>query len=437
MGYRCTPIIDFFDTIEFLSPSNAVLNIRHCRCNTTSMETSIRARDIFFNADGKIAISRDQYNYVYNLPLIIKTRVTDKEIRFSNGIVNLIGSTNPMANYDRVIFENQYITYPPNTYYDTTTNTFGNPFGILDSLVISGEYTQPYLRPIYPITIAGTQVTVLNANNIVGYGISGHVSYDSLSNTLTLNNATISRMNYIGIQCDSSVTIKCIGNNIVDGGNNNAVANSQKPMVLNGANTIIYGNGTNDTLELLTYRNNEISSMYHLEISDLTLFALVGNGINGNYRHNLTLNNCNAKVMGNMYNGPISSFSNLILNGCRIARPVGAYYSTVSRCIFDSTGTLMNTHDTLVIEKSPVGILQAGKEKTELMPNPVSTNLHVVSESVIDKLQVFDTYGRLLKTLTPNAKQAIVNVRELQNGVYTIKIKTEGGIITKRFVVRH
>ncbi|MBR5027985.1 MAG: T9SS type A sorting domain-containing protein, partial [Bacteroidales bacterium] len=75
--------------------------------------------------------------------------------------------------------------------------------------------------------------------------------------------------------------------------------------------------------------------------------------------------------------------------------------------------------------------------KTELMPNPVSTNLYILSESAIAQLQVFDIYGRLLKTLTPNAKQAIVNVRQLKNGVYTIKIKTEGGIITKRFVVRH
>ena len=291
MGYRCTPIIDFFDTIEFLSPSNAVLNIRHCRCNSASSETSIRARDIFFNADGKITISRDQYNYVYNLPLI-KTRVTDKEIRFSNGIVNLIGSTNPIANYDRVIFENQYITYPPNTYYDTTTNTFGNPFGILDSLVISGEYTQPYLRPIYPITIAGTQVTVLNANNIVGYGISGHVSYDCLSNKLTLNNVSIFRSNYVGIQCDSSITIQCIGNNIVDGGDYSVLDHSKTALILNGSDNVIYGNGTNDTLQLLTYRNNEISSMYHLEISDLTLLALVGNGIYGMNNPDLTLNNC-------------------------------------------------------------------------------------------------------------------------------------------------
>jgi hypothetical protein len=438
LGYRCTPIIELFDTTHFISPSNAVLNIRHCRCNTTSMETSIRAKDIFFNADGKITISRDHRNsyYVYNLPLI-KARVTNREIRFSNGIVNLIGSSSPIANYDRVIFENKYITYPPNTYYDSTTHTFGNPICSLDSMVISSEYTQPYLRPIYPITIAGTQVTVLNADSIVGEGISGHVSYDSLSNTLILNNATISRMNYIGIQCDSSVTIKCIGKNIVDGRNNNAVANSQKPMVLNGANTIIYGNGTNDTLELLTYRNHEIMSMYRLEMSDMTLISLVGNGIYNVTGAGFTLNNCDAKIIGEMNNGPIANFSNLYLNGCRIVRPVGHSYSTANRRIEDSTGNLIRYMDTLVIEKSPVGILSAGKEKTELMPNPVSTNLYVVSESVIDQLQVFDTYGRLLKTLSPTTKQAIVNVRELPNGVYTIKIKTDGGIITKRFVVRH
>ena len=440
LGYRCTPIIELFDTTQFISPSNAVLNIRHCRCNTTSMETSIRAKDIFFNADGKITISRDHRNsyYVYNLPLI-KARVTNREIRFSNGIVNLIGSSSPIANYDRVIFENKYITYPPNTYYDSTTHTFGNPICSLDSMVISSEYTQPYLRPIYPITIAGTQVTVLNADSIVGEGISGHVSYDSLSNTLILNNATISRMNYIGIQCDSSVTIKCIGKNIVDGRNNNAVANSQKPMVLNGANTIIQGNGNYDTLQLLTYRNPCMQSPSSLQINNMTLLALVGNGIGGwaNYP-NLTISNSYAKILGDNNYGHIYYFNDLNLNGCQIVRPVGARYSTTNHRTEDSTGTLLRAYDTLVIEKTQTtNIITADNSKTELMPNPVSTNLHILSQSVIAQLQVFDTYGRLLKTLTPNAKQAIVNVRELQNGVYTIKIKTEGGIITKRFVVRH
>ena len=78
--------------------------------------------------------------------------------------------------------------------------------------------------------------------------------------------------------------------------------------------------------------------------------------------------------------------------------------------------------DTLVIEKTQTtNIITADNSKTELMPNPVSTNLYVVSESVIHQLQLFDTYGRLLKTLTPTTKQAIVNVRDLRNGIYTIE----------------
>lgn len=437
IGHRCDPIIDFYDTVKFFSPSNATLKIRHCRCSSSSMEASIRARDINFAADGKISISRDYYmSSTYYRPLI-KARDTNRAIRFSNGSVTLKGSASPIANYNSATFDNQYITYPPNTYFDTVNHCLANPVFDLDSVVISDEYTQPYQRLIYPITIAGTPVTVRNADSVGGPGISGHVSYDSLSNKLTLNNVSIFRSNHVGIKCDSSITIQCIGNNIVDGGDYSVLDHSKTALILNGADNVIYGNGTNDTLQLLCYRFHELTTISDLQISDLTLLALVGNGINGDNRHNLTLNNCNAKVMGNMYNGPISSFSNLILNGCRIVQPAGAYYSTTSRCIFDSTGTLISTNDTLVIEKSPVGILQAGKEETELMPNPVSTNLYVVSESVIHQLQVFDTYGRLLKTLSPTTKQAIVNVRDLRNGIYTIIIKSQNAATARQFVVKH
>jgi len=138
-----------------------------------------------------------------------------------------------------------------------------------------------------------------------------------------------------------------------------------------------------------------------------------------------------------MNHGLIFNFSNLYLNSCRIARPVGAQYSTTNRCIVDTNGTLINSLDTLVIEKTSIGILQAGTEKTELMPNPVSTNLYVISESVIDQLQVFDTYGRLLKTLSHTTKQAIFNVRDLRNGIYTIIIKNENGTTARQFVVKH
>lgn len=52
-------------------------------------------------------------------------------------------------------------------------------------------------------------------------------------------------------------------------------------------------------------------------------------------------------------------------------------------------------------------------------------------------VQVFDTYGRLLKTLSPTTKQAVFNVRDLRNGIYTIIIKNENGTTARQFVVKH
>ena len=43
----------------------------------------------------------------------------------------------------------------------------------------------------YNLWVGGVQVTNTNASNITGEGITGAVSYDSTTKTLTLNNATI------------------------------------------------------------------------------------------------------------------------------------------------------------------------------------------------------------------------------------------------------
>ena len=436
MGFRCDPIIVLSDTTTFTSDPNAVLDISHTYCSHNNTQASILAGDLNFSADGTIKIGRAYSSSVFPS---IKARGQNNEIAFNNGEVMFSGGYSPIINYRRLILNNRYFTYPPNTYYDTVNQKLANPIFSLDSVRISADYTQPYLRPVYPITVAGTQVTVLNADSVVGEGITGHVSYDSLSNTLTLNNATIARLGYVGIQCDSSVTIQCIGNNIVDGRNENVIANSKTAMILNGANTIIQGNGNYDTLQLLTYRNPCMQSPSSLQINNMTLLALIGNGIGGwaNYP-NLTISNSYAKILGDNNYGHIYYFNDLNLNGCQIVRPVGARYSTTNHRTEDSTGTLLRAYDTLVIEKTQTtNIITADNSKAELMPNPVSTNLRILSQSTIAQLQVFDIYGRLLKTLTPNAKQAIVNVRQMKNGVYTIKIKTDGGIITKRFVVRH
>ncbi len=67
----------------------------------------------------------------------------------------------------------------------------------------------------YDITIAGVAVTNANASAITGTGITGTVSYDATTNTLTLNGATIDGSGGITYNGSSLLTIALNGSNSV------------------------------------------------------------------------------------------------------------------------------------------------------------------------------------------------------------------------------
>ena len=79
----------------------------------------------------------------------------------------------------------------------------------------------------YDLWVGGVQVTNTNASNITGEGITGAVSYDSTTKTLTLNNATITGAHEFSIFDDVSgiygketLKINLIGNNTITGSDN-------------------------------------------------------------------------------------------------------------------------------------------------------------------------------------------------------------------------
>jgi hypothetical protein len=79
----------------------------------------------------------------------------------------------------------------------------------------------------YDLWVGGVQVTNANAGNITGEGITGAVSYDSTTKTLTLNNATITGVHEFSIFDDVSgiygketLKINLIGNNTITGSDN-------------------------------------------------------------------------------------------------------------------------------------------------------------------------------------------------------------------------
>ena len=68
-------------------------------------------------------------------------------------------------------------------------------------------------------------------------------------------------------------------------------------------------------------------------------------------------------------------------------------------------------------------------------PNPVNDRLYIEAETEVKEVVVYDVYGRHQVTETPSHQgNMTVDVRNLSNGVYFVKVVTENGEVVKRFV---
>lgn len=64
-------------------------------------------------------------------------------------------------------------------------------------------------------------------------------------------------------------------------------------------------------------------------------------------------------------------------------------------------------------------------------PNPVKDQLFVETEMKVEEICVYDVFGRQLTTVYD---QQNINVSELSNGVYFVKVKAENNEVVKRFI---
>jgi hypothetical protein len=72
------------------------------------------------------------------------------------------------------------------------------------------------------------------------------------------------------------------------------------------------------------------------------------------------------------------------------------------------------------------------KNDVYIYPNPTSTQLFIDTKIAIKEITIVNTTGKLVKSLTLNSN--VIDVTDLSNGVYFIKLTTNEGLITKKFV---
>ena len=69
-------------------------------------------------------------------------------------------------------------------------------------------------------------------------------------------------------------------------------------------------------------------------------------------------------------------------------------------------------------------------------PNPVSTNMTILSEDNIKRLKIFSITGKLLLDRKVNNKETFIDVSRFESGIYMISIETEEEVMTKKFIKR-
>jgi len=70
-----------------------------------------------------------------------------------------------------------------------------------------------------------------------------------------------------------------------------------------------------------------------------------------------------------------------------------------------------------------------------IFPNPANNVLNINANSMINRVEVYNMMGQMVGMYEANDVNTQINTTAFANGVYTLKIETENGTMTKKFTV--
>ena len=224
-------------------------------------------------------------------------------------------------------------------------------------LVVGGAYVSKLvIAPEKPVfKVAGVEVTDANSGNLTTIaGVEGKASYDPETQTLTLDNATITTNAVAGIANESAtgLQVKLVGNNTI-------TSASAAGMVI-GRQTSIVGDGK------LKVTSTDVSAILMqgapLSIEGCSVVAEGKYGIyadKGDVKEVLTIRTASVEAQG--ASGSIAGLSNLQLYRCIISQPQGAAYDKALKGVAKGGGLVT---DRVVIGIEKYGLLIGGVDVT-------------------------------------------------------------------------
>ncbi|WP_066629171.1 T9SS type A sorting domain-containing protein [Labilibacter marinus] len=108
---------------------------------------------------------------------------------------------------------------------------------------------------------------------------------------------------------------------------------------------------------------------------------------------------------------------------------------TINQTISPNT---IQTWTIKVVEETTTDIDYDLMESISIAPNPAKDKISILSDKVIpvDQISIYNTSGVLVKTEYSNNEDLTISISDLTDGIYFIRIETEGKQIIKKFIKR-
>ena len=298
-------------------------------------------------------------------------------------------------------------------------------FFMLMLMVMSSAFAMA--QEAYGIKIAGVEVTSENCADLSDIeGVSGKVSFDAATNTLTLDNATI-----VNAKEEAILNDRCEGLVIKVLGKNNITAADSAGIRIVQSTTIL-GVGASSMLNVKSDYSALAMCNVPLTIQYCQVIAVGNYGISGSgqYDDELTIRKSYVVAKGaegelnaDEDYGSIAKIADLNLEDCYITMPNGAKFdNNLGGVAVD--GWL--TSGKVVIEPNGYGIKVAGEEVTALNCNDLS-----VIDGVEGKMSYnFDTNTLTMEDVTINATDARIGILIDRNSHVKIKVVGNNSITT-------
>lgn len=244
-----------------------------------------------------------------------------EELIVRNAYVEATGSNGSICDFQNVVLDGCSITQPAGAAFEAGLHAVAqNGEKVTDKVVVQPEN--------YGILIAGKDVTTQNCADLsIIEGVSGNVSFDPDTKTLTLANATIEvdGSNAIYNNTYKDLVIRLLGTNTIN------VTNSAGIYLCES--TAIKGN-SGSKLSITNDRCAVLFESSPLEIVNCWLEVEGDWGISANdnvAEEVLTIRNSHVEATGPT--GSICDIANLVLDGCSIKQPEGAVYDAGKKAV--------------------------------------------------------------------------------------------------------